>query len=254
MASWQQFTADLRYLVGIVARKTGFTDPVLFDADDAYDNLLRNARGDEPLPFDGVLIRSWEASYPQVADDISLGMRIWESQGIRFASVVLNRDHRHCKGLDFLAVERRDYAALRKIAHQLAAQSKARSVAPVMPAGFEKLLWDNTIGFPGSGKRRALSEIWPAGASRRAVDRTARQRQNDGLPLDLGRMSQPRLGAPARHSRHVSRGSPERRSGRSIPRVRPRRYFLRRHGSGLAIATRPATSRTKRCFSPRSTG
>ena len=105
MASLQEFTADHRYLVKIVASKTGFADPVLFDAGDAYDDLLKNARGEEPLPFDGVLIRSWEASYPQVADDILLGMRIWEIQGIRFAAVVLNRDHRPCKGLDFFAVE-----------------------------------------------------------------------------------------------------------------------------------------------------
>jgi len=147
--------------------------------------LLKNARAYEPLPIDGVLIRTWERSYPQVEDGILLGMRIWEIQGIRFASVVLNFEHVRHKGLEFIAVERNQYPTLRKIANQLAAQPKAQSVAPVLPEGYENLLWDNTIGFleqrnieryqkysvrahrgvllngpPGNGKTMACRWIW----------------------------------------------------------------------------------------------
>jgi hypothetical protein len=47
MGSFRQFTADHRYLVEIVAGKTGFIDPVLLDADDAHDDLFKNARPDD---------------------------------------------------------------------------------------------------------------------------------------------------------------------------------------------------------------
>jgi hypothetical protein len=185
MTSLQQFTADHRYLVKVVEKKTGFVDPVLFDADDSYSVLLKNARGHDPLPVDGVLIRTWEPSYPQVEDGVLLGMRIWEIQGVRFASVVLNYEHIRRTGLEFIAVERKHYSTLRKIANQLAAQPKAQSVAPVMPDGYEKVLWENTIGFleqqnidryqkygvrahrgvllngsPGNGKTMACRWIW----------------------------------------------------------------------------------------------
>jgi cell division protease FtsH len=191
MGSFRQLTADHRYLVEIAAGKTGFIDPVVFDADDAHDDLLRNARPDEPLPVDGVLVRTWEKSHAQLDDGVLLGMRVWQIQGIRFAVVSADYEHRCRKALEFIAVERRDYSALRAIANQLAAQPQANSAPPIMPEGFERLLWDNTIGFlaqeninrfakyglrahrgllltgpPGNGKTMACRWIWEECRSR----------------------------------------------------------------------------------------
>ena len=46
----QQYTADHRYLLEVVARQAGFRAPVAIDLDEFYQPLLKAARKGEILP------------------------------------------------------------------------------------------------------------------------------------------------------------------------------------------------------------
>ena len=146
MPTLKQFTADHRYAIKVV-RRAGFVDPILFDADDLADTLLKHAAGGEPLAFDGALIPSWADTYPSVAEHIALGMRIWTIEGLRFCSVDLQFDRSRLIGAAFFVVERRDYKKLREIGTRLSIPPRSQTSAPVMHDAQRQQLWENTIAF-----------------------------------------------------------------------------------------------------------
>src|SRR6266436_2600888 len=101
----QSYAADHRYLLNVV------------DLDDFNMPLLKAARKGEIVPIDGVLVRDWDPDNRKIYPGIRLGMRVYSIQGVRFVRVRFQpEDDLNCAGLDFIAVDRRDYRRLYKIA------------------------------------------------------------------------------------------------------------------------------------------
>src|SRR5262245_52506497 len=83
----QQYAADHKHVLDLVARQAGFRDPVAVHLDQFYDALIRNARRGEILPIEGVLVRDWHPNNRRVHPGMLLGMRLYEIEGIRFVRV-----------------------------------------------------------------------------------------------------------------------------------------------------------------------
>ncbi len=182
----QQYTADHRYLMEAVTRQAGVAEPVAVELDEFYKPLLKAARKGALLPIDDVLVRDWDPSNRRLDPGLQLGIRVYEVEGIRFVRVRFPyHDRRHWGALDFVAVDRKDYRQLYKIALRLRRDSEPRSQPPVLPPEQADVLWQNTIGYlhpanlrriqayggrakrgvllmgpPGNGKTSACRWIW----------------------------------------------------------------------------------------------
>jgi hypothetical protein len=186
MSSLKQYTADHRYLLDVVARGAGFEAPVAIDLDEFYSPLIKAARKGPLLPIDGVLVRDWDRDSRRLNPGIQLGLRIYEIEGICFVRVRFPfRDRFHAGGLDFVAVDRKDYRRLYKIALRCRRDDGPPSSPPVLTPEQADSLWRNTIGYlepanlrrikayggrakrgvllmgpPGNGKTSACRWIW----------------------------------------------------------------------------------------------
>jgi adenylate kinase family enzyme len=184
--SLKQYTADHRYLLDAVARRAGFASPVAIDLDEFYAPLLKAARKRELLPIDGVLVRDWDPDNRSLQPGIQLGMRLYEIEGVRFVKVrFAYSDQPSLWGLDFVAVDRKDYRRLYKIALRCRRDFEPSGKPPVLHGDQAEVLWKNTIGYlepanlrrikayggrpkrgvllmgpPGNGKTTACRWIW----------------------------------------------------------------------------------------------
>jgi hypothetical protein len=189
----KQYAADHRYLLETAGRQAGFADPLAVDMDEFYTPLVKAARRGEPLPIDGVLVRDWDPDNRHTNPGFQIGLRLYEVEGVRFARVrFLHNDRLNCWGLDFVVVDRPDYARLYRIALRCRRDDEPPSASPVLPAEQTDLLWKNTIGYlegsnldrikayggrakrgvlltgsPGNGKTMACRWIWEACRQRR---------------------------------------------------------------------------------------
>lgn len=189
----EQYAADHRHLMQVVAREAGFTHPVAIDVDEFYAPLLKAARKGPVLPVDGVLVRDWDPDNRRFAPGFQIGMRSYHVDGVRFVRVRFHYEDRpNLWGLDFIAVYERDYRRLYRIALRCRRDSEPPSQAPVLPQDQLDLLWKNTIGYlegtnvdrikayggrakrgvlltgaPGNGKTMACRWIWEACRQRR---------------------------------------------------------------------------------------
>src|SRR3954471_3919574 len=144
----KQYAADHRYLLEAAARQAGFTDPVALDLDEFYSPLIKAARRRELVPIDGVLVRDWDPDNRRSSPGCQIGLRLYEVEGIRFARIrFLHNDRLNCWGLDFVAVDRKDYRRLYKIALRCRRDDEPPSTPPVLPAEQLDQLWKNTIGY-----------------------------------------------------------------------------------------------------------
>src|SRR5437867_2562240 len=129
----KQYTEDHRYLLEAASRQAGLTDPVAIEPGEFYKPLLKAARKGQLLPIDDVLIRDWDPDNRRFDPGIQLGMRLYELDGIRFVRVRFPyHDRRHWGALDFVAVDRKDYRRLYKLALQRLRDSEPRSLPPVL--------------------------------------------------------------------------------------------------------------------------
>ncbi len=184
----QQYTADHRYLLEVIARAAGFTAPVAIELDQFAAPLLKAARKGALLPIDGVLVRDWNPDFRDLHAGIQLGMRLYEVEGIRFVKVRFNyNDQANVWGLDFVAVDRKDYRRLYKTALRCRRDAEPAGQPPVLEVGQAEVLWKNTIGYlepanlrricayggrakrgvllmgpPGNGKTSACRWLWEA--------------------------------------------------------------------------------------------
>jgi hypothetical protein len=120
-------------------------------------------------------------------------MRLYDAEGICFVRVRAHvSDQANVWGLDFVAVDRKDYRRLYRIAQRRRRDSEPPTVPPVLPTEQLDLLWKNTIGYlegpnlsqikayggrakrgvlltgsPGNGKTMACRWIWEACRQRR---------------------------------------------------------------------------------------
>jgi hypothetical protein len=184
----QSYAADHRYLLETVGRQAGFTAPVALDMDEFYGPLVKAAKKGELVPIDGVLIRDWDPDNRQTCPGLQIGMRLYEIEGIRFARVCFHHHHYYNgPGLNFVAVDKKDYRRLYKIAVRCRRNDEPPCKPPVLPQEQQELLWKNTIGYldcanldrikayggrakrgvlltgaPGNGKTMACRWVWEA--------------------------------------------------------------------------------------------
>src|SRR5262245_3637425 len=112
----QQFAEDHRSLLEAVRAGTGMADPVAVDRDEFETPLLKAARKGELLPIHGALVRDWDPHSRRADPGIELGMRVYHIEGVRFVCVRFYFDRfARSAGLQFTAVERRDYQRLYRI-------------------------------------------------------------------------------------------------------------------------------------------
>src|SRR5215510_12562767 len=189
----KQYTADHRYLLEVVTKQAGLAEPVAVELDEFYVPLLKAARKGPLLPIDGVLVRDWDPDNRRIAPGFQLGMRLYDLEGIRFVRVRCGHGNQsNIWGLDFIAVDRKDYRRLYKIALRCRRDSEPPSNAPVLPPEQLDQLWKNTIGYleapnlnrikayggrarrgvlltgaPGNGKTMACRWLWAACRPRR---------------------------------------------------------------------------------------
>jgi hypothetical protein len=173
-------------LLELVARQAGLADPVAIDLDDFTTPVLKAARKGELLPVDGVLVRDWDPDNRRIYPGLRLGMRTYTIDGIRFVRVRFAfNDQQNGWGLDFVAVDRKDYRRFYRVALRCRRDFEPPSQPPVLPAEQAEQLWRNTIGYleranlrrirayggrakrgvlltgaPGNGKTMACRWIW----------------------------------------------------------------------------------------------
>ena len=182
----QEFSADHRHLLDVVARQAGFSAPVAIDLDEFYTPLLKAARKGEILPLDGVLVRDWDPDNRRSDPGVSLGLRMYHIDGIRFVCVGFHfADGDPHSGFLFTAVDRKNYRRLYRIAVRCRRDAEPPSREPILPPEQADVLWKNTIGYlepanlgrikrlggrarrgilltgaPGNGKTMACRWIW----------------------------------------------------------------------------------------------
>jgi hypothetical protein len=185
--------AEHRLLLDQVARHTGMTDPVAVDMSVFREPLLRVARKGDLVPLSGALVRDWNPDLRAQSAGAYLGMRVYHVQGITFAEVVFPYNHNRLHQChDFMAVDRKDYRQLYRIAWRCRQKSEPPSPRPVLAADQARILLQNTIGFldpvnlrrirryggrarrgvlltgnPGNGKTMACRWIWEECRQRR---------------------------------------------------------------------------------------
>jgi hypothetical protein len=144
----QQYAADHRRLLEAAGRAAGFADPVAVELDEFETPLLKAARRGPPLPLDGVLVRDWDPDDRRSDLGVRIGMRIYEIDGIRFVRATFIHDtDLSCAGLDFAAVDRKDYRRLYRVALRRRLAQQPAGEPPVLPQGQLDMLWKNTIGY-----------------------------------------------------------------------------------------------------------
>lgn len=193
MTPLKNYSADHRFLLDAAARAAGLERPVAIDLDEFAGPLLRKALRRELVPLDGVLVRDWDPDNRRTNPGVRIGVRVYEIEGIRFARAQFSHDNdSNCAGMDFAAVDEKDYARLYKIAVRCRRDDQPPSPPPVLPQDQLDALWQNTIGYldsknlerikayggrakrgvlltgaPGNGKTMACRWIWEACRQRR---------------------------------------------------------------------------------------
>ncbi len=209
----QQYAADHRHLLDVVARQTGMERPVALDLDVLEDPLVKAAKRGDLLPIDGVMVRDWSPDQRRGGPGVRLGLRHYEIEGVRFVHVRFqSHDSLNCAGLDFYAVALADYRRLYRIAVRCRRDQEPPSATPVLPPEQLDALWKNTIGYlegrnltrikayggrakrgvlltgaPGNGKTMACRWVWEACRQRRweyrlvTPDNYRAARENDNI-------------------------------------------------------------------------
>jgi hypothetical protein len=164
----KEYAADHRDLLEAAARHAGFRRPVAVFLSEFYAPLVKAARKVDLLPVDGALVRSWDDRGSRLQPGLMFGLRVYEIDGIRFVRVRCSYDQQqHHSGLDFFAVDRRDYRRLYRVALRLRRDAEPPAVPPVLPEEQADRLWKNTIGYLEPANLRRIKEF--GGRPRRGV-------------------------------------------------------------------------------------
>ncbi len=165
---FQDFTADHRQLLALVAREAGFTVPVAVDLDEFHTPLVRAARKGEIRTIDGVLIRSWAPENRHLSPGLALGLRFYEIEGIRFVQLQFGFDEiRSYRASYFAVVDQKDYRSLYRIALRCRRDFEPPSAPPILTPEHAEVLWKNTIGYLDRANLRRIKAY--GGRARRGV-------------------------------------------------------------------------------------
>jgi hypothetical protein len=141
---------------------------VAIDLDDFYEPVLKKARKCTLLPIDGVFVRDWNPDNRQLRSGAQLGLRVYQIEGVRFAEVNCRfHDSFHYRGLDFVAVDRKDYAPFYKIAIRCRRDSEPANLPPILSKDQADSLWKNTIGYLDPANLRRIQQY--GGRARRGL-------------------------------------------------------------------------------------
>jgi cell division protease FtsH len=162
------YTAAHRWLLEAASRATSMCDPVALSAGQYHGTLLKAARKGAALPVDGVLVHDWGWGQRKGDSGIRLGMRVYDLDGISFVAVQFAMDmNAEESGLSFLAVERKDYRRLYRLARRALRESEPAGTAPVLTPALADVLWNNTIAYLESERLRQIRAY--GGRARRGV-------------------------------------------------------------------------------------
>src|ERR1700687_3032615 len=107
------YAAEHRCLLDAIVNQAGFANPTPICLDEFYTPLLKAAKRGDLLPVAGVLVRDWDPDNRRTNPGVQIGMRVYEIEGIRFVRVRFHYNHRkNGWGLDFMAVDDKDYRSL----------------------------------------------------------------------------------------------------------------------------------------------
>jgi len=162
------YAADHRYLLDQAAHAAGLVDPVAVHLDEFRHPLIKAARRGAFLPLIDVLVRDWEPNNRRTDTGVKFGCRLYQIAGVRF--VYVEADYHmglYCFAFNFIAVARRDYARLYRIARRCRRDSEPAVEPPIMPGEQKATLWRNTIGYLDPRNLRRIKDY--GGRARRGV-------------------------------------------------------------------------------------
>lgn len=158
MTAFQDYSADIRHLLAAVGEAAGLADPVAVQLGDLVNPLLKAAVRGPVTPVDGALIRSWDRTFKQTTPGVTVGIRPYSVDGVRFARVSTEPGmfDRSGSGYDFFAVGRADYAALYRTALRVSRQVNPQGPPPVVAPETLAALRRNTHDFLQADRLRQL--------------------------------------------------------------------------------------------------
>jgi hypothetical protein len=153
------YTSDHRRLVEAAAEATGITDPIAFTPSGyAYFLLKASVRG-ALIPLDGVILHDWMRNR-HYWPGIHFGIRLYTTEGIRFAQCVAGIDEKlKAEAYNFFVCSRADYVRLYRIAVRLSRERGVGDIPPVMPADQLEVLRQNTLGYLDRNNLRRIREL-----------------------------------------------------------------------------------------------
>jgi hypothetical protein len=168
LSSLQNYTAAHRYILESVAHAAGIEEPVAFSAGSYHWPLLKAAKKGPALPIDGVLVPDWEISQRGAYPGLRLGARLYDLAGVRFAAVLFCFDQNlEDSAVNFLAVSRRNYRRLYRLALRALRVDEPPGAGPVLPDALRDNLWTNTVGYLENERLERLRQY--GGRARRGV-------------------------------------------------------------------------------------
>ena len=189
----EQYAADHRYLLAAAGRQAGFADPVAVHLDEFDAPLLKAARRGPVLPLNGVLVRDWDPDDRRTSPGVQhRHAPLRDRRHPLRPRPLLPHDNLNGWGLDFVAVDRKDYRRLYRIALRCRREQRAAERAAGAAAGAARPALEEhhrlsgrdnldrikayggrakrgvlLTGSPGNGKTMACRWIWEACRQRR---------------------------------------------------------------------------------------
>jgi hypothetical protein len=159
MTPLASYAADHCRLVEVAASAAGLTDPVVFAPGGYASFLLQSSIPGQLVPLDGVLLRDW-MRHRHYWPGTKFGVRLYSTEGIRFARCVANIDEQlAAEAYDFYVVSRADYVRLFRIALIASRKRTAGETPPVMAAEQLETLRQNSIGYLDRDNLKRIREL-----------------------------------------------------------------------------------------------
>jgi hypothetical protein len=154
------YTADHKTLLDATAKAAGIEDPVAVQLDAYFHPVLTKATRGPVVPVDGVLVRDWDRDHVKTWPGIKFGVRTYTLGGVRFARCCCTfHSDLYDYAYDFVAVARRDYLKLFRLAVQAKRESAKPGLPPVLPPEHLETLRQNTLGYLDRTNLRRIKEL-----------------------------------------------------------------------------------------------
>lgn len=154
------YTADHKTLLDATAKAAGIDDPVAVQLDAYFHPVLTKATRGPIVPVNGVLVRDWDRDHTKTWPGIKFGARVYTLGGVRFARCCCTfHSDLYDYAYDFVAVDRKDYLKLFRLAVQAKRESAKPGLPPVLPPDHLETLRQNTLGYLDRTNLRRIKEL-----------------------------------------------------------------------------------------------